>query len=271
MSRFFCLSAFLVFCLVLSFTHPVFAEMQWPQEEHTVLSENGMKAKISTGFDYSSGDYGASEDTDILYIPVTGRLQKGNWTAKLTVSYISIKGPGAVVGNGDTTNGAGGTAVTTESGLGDVVGSVGYTFDLTPETYLDVTGKIKLPTADEDKGLGTGETDYTVNTEITQEIGKAHVYGSAGYKFVGTNSTLNLDDSLILGVGAGTKIGEETTVGASYDWRESASGGENPSEASAYLSHNITRQISAQVYGVTGFSDASPDLGGGMMIGYKFY
>lgn len=247
------------------------AEPRRPQQEHTVFSKDGVKVKLSTGLDYSTGDYGDAEDTEIWYAPVTGKIQKDNITLKLTVPYISIKGPGSVIGDGDVSSASSGTTTTTESGLGDVVGALTYTFDLTPDTYLDLTGKVKFPTADEDKGLGTGETDYTINTEITQQFGKSYVYGSAGYKFVGDNDTLDLDNSVLLGVGGGTKVTENTSVGLSYDWRESASGGDNPSEASAFVSHSLTERVNIQAYGVTGFSDASPDIGGGAMVGYKFY
>src|SRR4051812_435575 len=58
---------------------------------------------LSVGADYTTGKYGASDSTDILYIPFTGKYEVGPWTAKLVVPWIRITGPGNVVGApGDT-------------------------------------------------------------------------------------------------------------------------------------------------------------------------
>lgn len=39
--------------------------------------------RISTGVDYSTGDYGDVVDTDIVYVPVTGKLIWGDFTARV--------------------------------------------------------------------------------------------------------------------------------------------------------------------------------------------
>jgi hypothetical protein len=41
-------------------------------------SAEGPAIELSTGFDYSSGHYGTGVDTDILFIPVTGRYETGS-------------------------------------------------------------------------------------------------------------------------------------------------------------------------------------------------
>jgi hypothetical protein len=238
-------------------------------EQEVMHTLDGAKFKVSTGFDYSKGDYGQSQDTEIWYVPLTGKVEVNQWTAKVTVPYLTIKGPGAVAG--DTLIGTGGTVVTTESGLGDVVGSLAYTVDLPQTTYLDITSKVKLPTANEKKGLGTGEADYTLQADLTKQLGSFVVFGGAGYKIVGSNSSLNLDNVWLVNLGAGYTVDKQTSVGLMYDWREAASqSSENPSEATAYVNYKFTKSFNMQVYGVTGFTDGSANLGGGMMLGYKF-
>lgn len=88
---------------------------------------------LSTGFDYSSGDYGGSTSTDILQVPVIGKYVTGPWTYKLTVPYIEVTGPGNVVpgaGRANQVKGKNGSAVpsgtSTKSGLGDITGAVTY-------------------------------------------------------------------------------------------------------------------------------------------------
>ena len=80
---------------------------------------------LSIGADYSSGNYGASERTEIFYVPVTAKHETGRWTLKLVVPYIRITGPSNVIGAADpvvTLPGAGAVR-RTESGIGDVVAS----------------------------------------------------------------------------------------------------------------------------------------------------
>ncbi len=236
------------------------------------LAADDIEIKLSTGFDYSKGDYGDVDDTEIWYFPATAKASMGDWSAKLTVPYLRIKGPGVVVGGG-----GGGvqqtsrTIVTTESGLGDVVGSLTYTIDFEPyETYVDLTGKVKFPTADEDEGLGTGETDYTASVDVTKMIGDAYVFGGVGRKFVGESQRFELDDIWMANFGGGYQITPKTGIGASYDFRQASGSGENPSEATAFVSYKLTDHVNVQAYGVVGFSDGSPDSGVGLQIGYTF-
>ncbi|MCK9986669.1 MAG: hypothetical protein AzoDbin1_03141, partial [Azoarcus sp.] len=68
-----------------------------------------------------------------------------------------------------------------------------------------------------------------------------------------------------------TKLGPATTVGATYDWRARLRSSSDPiREASLFLSQKLSAQWKLQVYGVKGFSDNSPDWGGGMMVGYTY-
>jgi hypothetical protein len=239
------------------------------ETEQEIASTSEAKFKISTGFDYSKGDYGQAQDTEILYVPVSGKVEYDQWTVKITVPHVTIKGPGSVVG--DEFLGTGGGAVTTESGLGDIIAAATYTVDLPYESYLDLTTKVKLPTADENKGLGTGEIDYTLQADYTKMFNKISVFSTLGYKFVGSNSLLNLHDVWILGVGTNFQYSKKLGTGLMYDWREAASAtGKDPSEATAYVNYKITKTVNAQMYLVKGFSDGSADQGGGLLLGYKF-
>lgn len=231
-----------------------------------------VKFKLSTGVDYSTGDYGDTEDTEIWYAPVTGKIVAGNLSASLTVPYLRIKGPGAVIGGGGgSVVQSSSSTVTTESGLGDVVAGLTYTVDLDNiGAYVDLTGKVKFPTADEDKGLGTGEFDYTTRAELTKTLGDAYVSGGVGYKFVGSNDNLDLDNTWSFTTGAGYQLTPEFSFGASYDYSQAAGSGDDPSEATAYANYKLTPDVNVQAYTVAGFSDGSPDNAVGVQIGYKF-
>lgn len=78
---------------------------------------------MSTGIDYSTGKYGASESTDTLYMPFGVKYETGDWTLRATIPYVETSGPSTVSGAGadrvTLTNGTG--TRKKETGLGDVV------------------------------------------------------------------------------------------------------------------------------------------------------
>lgn len=245
-----------------------------PGSAHSAESSVADKYKITlmTSYNYSIGDYGQAKDTKITYVPVTAKVKRDYWTAKLTVPYIRIEGPGVVVGGEDTAVTGAAQPVGTEDGLGDILTSLSYAHPLgTQGTFGDITGKIKFPTADEDRNLGTGEFDYTLQLGVTQMIGDAFLTGSAGRKFNGSSARFNLDDVWKTSAGAGYKFTPELTVGVNYDWREASTRtGANYSHAIGFATYKITDNWETQAYAGTGFTDASPNFSTGLQISYKF-
>ncbi len=235
--------------------------------------------QLSTGFDYSSGDYGDVADTDITSIPVSLKVVHGPITGRLTVPYLRIKGPGAVVGGGDTggvVTGVQTVPVTTESGIGDVVAGFTYTFDLIDQDlfldYIDMTAKVKIPTADEQRNLGTGETDFSIQTDVSKSFDKLVVFGTLGYKFVGSSQRLPLDDIVYLSIGGGYQLTPTISAGIAYDYRQAASRtAEDPSEISPYFTVRLNESWRFQGYAYFGLSESSPDAGVGAQLSYRFY
>ncbi len=231
------------------------------------------KVTLSTGYNYSTGDYGQAVDTTITYVPVVVKVKRDAWTAKLTVPYIKITGPGVVTGGDETSTTGTAGAKGTESGLGDVLASLGYTMPVTADkkTFLDLTGKIKFPTADEDKKLGTGNTDYTLQLGLTHTYRDAYATATVGRKFNGNSARFDLDDVWKYSVGGGYNFTAATSAGVTYDWREAATDtGKDFSQATAYATHKLTRTVALQAYAGTGFSDAAADFSTGLQLSYKF-
>jgi hypothetical protein len=241
-------------------------------QAETPDGQDKMKVTLSTSYNYSTGDYGQANDTKITYVPVTAKAKYDDWTAKLTVPYLKIEGPGVVVGGdgGDPLGAAG--AVGTESGLGDIIASLAYKYKLnTQGTAADFTGKIKFPTADDKKNLGTGNTDYTLQLGLTQPIGDAFITGSVGRKFNGTSARFQLDDVWKYSAGGGYKFTPEVTAGAMYDFRQGATAtSKNFSQATAFITYDLSDSWATQVYGATGFTDAAPNSAYGIQLSYKF-
>ncbi len=239
-----------------------------------VQAEETGSFKVTTGFDYSSGDYGNAIDTEIWYVPLTLKYKAFPWTAKVTIPWLEITGPGGVVGGGESLVIVdGGTVVrTTESGLGDIVAGLTYSLDpVTPASILlDFTGKIKFPTADEDKGLGTGEFDYTIQLDASKNIGRLTPLATLGYKFRGDPDGLDFNNSFFISLGAAYKINEQFSTGATLDFREAATDrSDDVVEFFAYFNWKLNRQWSLNTYGVAGFTDGSPDEEVGMQISFR--
>ncbi|VAV91869.1 hypothetical protein MNBD_ALPHA06-1245 [hydrothermal vent metagenome] len=228
----------------------------------------------SSGLDYTSGKYTDSQKTEILYLPFTGQVLFGNFTAKATVPYIRIKGPGTIVGGGEVgpiTRDQPASAITTEDGLGDVVASLTYTV-ISPDNtmFLDFTGKVKLPTASSDKNLGTGETDFTALADLTKTAGPVTLFATAGYRFMGSSPALPLRDGFLGSIGLSTKLSPTTSIGLIYDYREAASRrSDNPSEITGFIGWKLTERVRLQTYGVIGLSNGSPDTGIGLQISFR--
>lgn len=230
---------------------------------------------IGTGVDYSSGDYGDTSDTSILFIPVTGRVEYGRLTVKASVPYIRIEGPGNVVGgtDGGIVVGPGGGGKTSQSGLGDIVVSGSYLFYPLSEgmPFMELTGKVKIPTADEDKGLGTGKVDYTIQGDLYQPFGAFTIFGGIGYRVRGEPAGFNLGNSFLASVGGAYKVSDIWSGGLMFDYREAATKtSDDRLELTPYVAIKPSTEWTLSLYASFGMSDASADTGGGLSVRRNF-
>lgn len=236
-----------------------------------VADDSFLNATWSSGLEYSSGTYGGDDDIEEIYLPVTLGLNFTRVSLDLTVPYLSVRAPeGTAVTDpgGEPVPGSGETV--TESGLGDVIAGITiydvvYSEDL--GLALDLTGKVKFGTADEDKGLGTGESDFTVRADLYKYLEQFTLLGSVGYKFRGDTESVELEDVLIGSIGGIYHLSDQHCFGLIFDYREaSIADGDAVSELSAFLSQELNDSWSLQLYVFTGFTDSSSDWGGGVLL-----
>lgn len=227
----------------------------------------------TVGLDYSTGKYGSTARTDILYVPVIIKYSSGPSLLKLTVPYLSMTSPsgGTLIGvdeNGLPIFSGTGERVT-ESGLGDAVLSYIHTVIEEPKNgfLLDLGAKVKFPTADEDKGLGTGKIDYAAFIDLYRLAGAWTPFATLGYKVLGDPAGLELRDVWYGTLGVSYRLSDRNSIGAMWDLRQrSHSDGDPVNELTGYWVHKLGGGWKTQTYAVTGFSDASPDVGVGMML-----
>jgi hypothetical protein len=228
---------------------------------------------LSAGVDYSTGKYGDVASTDILYLPVAAKYEIDKWILKLTVPFIQVTGPGNVVRDvGVVANRAAGPR-RTESGLGDVILGVSRNVYDGREsgTLVDLTGKIKFGTASFSKGLGTGETDFSPQIDLTQRVTQAiTAFGSVGYKFVGDPSGVDLHNVLYGEAGGSYKFAPTTSAGLILFLSEAESSSGPQRELTAFVNQQLGERWKLLGYVLHGFANGSPDWGGGAVLSYRF-
>lgn len=84
----------------------------------------------------------------------------------------------------------------TEMGIGDAVVGTKFRFFGEPEadSGLSASLEVKLPTGDEERGLGSGATDVSLLTRWGWEIGREVVYFNLGYAWIGERGDKRLDN-----------------------------------------------------------------------------
>lgn len=234
------------------------------------------RTSVAVGAEYSTGKFGGTESTDTLYIPVVIRHETGPWVLKATVPWLRVTGPGNVIGAGADrviVPGGGNAPRRTESGLGDIVLSGFYNVmdERKGGLGLDVGAKVKLPTADDQKGLGTGELDYAAQLDFFKPFDATTLFGSVGYRVYGDPAGVTLKDVFYTSIGASYRMSSQQSIGIAYDYRPAiVNGGGKVSEATLFFSNRLTPEWKLQLYGVVGFADASPDAAIGALLERRF-
>ena len=226
--------------------------------------------KLSASTTYETSKYGTDTQTDTVYLPVTLKHYFDREDISLTIPYISQKSSGLVsVVDGKifkTRQKTGPTAVTTNSGLGDIIlkGSFYLLQEQQKQPFdLFLIGKIKFPTADEKKGLGTGEYDETIGLEFGKPIlPEWTIFVDAYYTFIGSPSGTTLENRFSFDTGLADQITQLLTASIFYE--ESTpliSGNPNLKNIIVNLEYKVTRGIKVFAGGSIGLSASSPDYG----------
>lgn len=227
---------------------------------------------LGAGVHFSEGTYGTGISTRITAFTFTGRYDWGRWTFRGSLPYLFISGSNAVVPGIGRVDAAA-TGDSSASGLGDLTLSATYAayYDAATQFGVDLTGRIKLATADPDERLGTGEHDLGVLAEVYKAIGRLTVFAGLGYTEFGVSTKFAISDVFNYTLGASYRLDERDSVGVSFDERDRLASGAAPQkEITVFFSRRIERGWRAQVYFLRGFADGSPDWGAGLSAARPF-
>ncbi len=215
----------------------------------TVYADEG-RGYLELGGGYKTGDFGTTTTSDLYYFsPVLGYVSP-RYDASITVPSLSL------------TNKTGG-ASSTETGIGDAVLRGGGV--LVPEGpggfSFNGTLAVKLPSADETRGLGTGEFDVGAFLGLHQRIKDFRFSLTGGYIKVGDPSGINYNDIPLYGVGISRVFGR-TEGAVSFEGRRAmVSGTQDPQEINVGFFHVLTADYAVRGNSFKGLNNGGPDFG----------
>lgn len=237
-------------------------------------AENAPSLSLTTGVDYSQGDYGLEEDTKITVVPLTGRLTTGDFAFTVAIPYIWLDTPGGVVLGPDGKPLPGvPTSGGNTNGFGDL--SLGAKYNIPSDILggldLAVGGRIKLPTSDKDKGLSTGKSDIAGLVEFGYTFGRVSPFLELGYRLLGDPDGLELRNGPTLSAGSSFQFGKAVLI-ASYDYARSAtSAAADSQELFGGFAVPVDNRFTLTAYGTKGLSEGSADYGAGVLLTAKVF
>ena len=162
----------------------------------------------------------------------------------------------------------------TEEGIGDVLAKASFVVlregIVAPE--IEPYVKVKFPTADRDRGLGTGEFDETLGVDLSKNlVGDLYGYLTLAYTFIGDPPGSDLRDSFGWSVGVAYGIVPAVSLFAFLDGATSvAPGQDGPLEVRVGAELRITRVLKLTGSVTRGLSNGSPDWGVSAGLGLRF-
>lgn len=193
------------------------------------FADEAKKFAIGLGVNFASGDYGTDTTTDSIRVPLTlDYFPSDRLDFELVIPYLYQSNSNTVLAGGmrfpfehrrgmrqvpfDTTD--------SESGLGDISLTAGYIVLQGDETLPSVRPLLylKFPTADEDKGLGTGEFDVGAGVGAVKWFDRWYTFAEGRYIFQGSNSDFGLKDYATLEGEAGYRVNERFLPTISLWW-----------------------------------------------------
>ncbi len=240
----------------------------------SAASTRAQTLSVSTGPEYSAGDFGGETTSDLWLSSLSLRLSGAAGAISLSTAYANLSDVNTLV-----TAGGAGVEVAPDadgdaSGFTDLVVGLSRTFiaDNPKIPALTLSGSVKLPTASEADGLTTGAVDYGFRAEAMQDLGPAIGFASVGARFRGESDSVDVRDSLLVGAGFQKSFGPKNAAAISYDYRgPSIVGGDAAHEATALYFRKLTERVDLAAYVYTGFTDASPDIGVGFTISRRLW
>jgi hypothetical protein len=226
------------------------------------------------GVGYDQGDFGTDETSRAAYVPVSLRFVANRFDLTVASSLARIDTAEGVrlIDGVPVQTGEG--APLQESGIGDtVVRSRIFLWNSLDSDLPAVTPfvRVKIPTAREESGLGTGKTDYGFGIEVDKQVNDLLVFGDLAYTIVGKIPGLGLRNRTAAGFGIGKQVSDKTTISGIFDWRRAiVAGNPDPAEITGVVSYKLNPVFTLSPNAFVGLTRGSSDFGAGVQMSVRF-
>lgn len=165
----------------------------------------------------------------------------------------------------------------TEQGIGDITLVITYNFSSLFTTYppylpnIDFSGGLKLPTADSEKGLGTGEYDYTLGLNLSWDFGLIGAYLYGDYTWVGDTENEDFENLVCFICGTDIELWAKNTVFIDFSgYKVLNVETSSPLSVSLGIKRNIFGSTFIHGYGMVGLNEESSDYCFGSSLSILF-
>lgn len=208
-------------------------------EDAGVAGKGVAQAEVS--WDYLKwGNDELEHERVLMLVPIYGLTDNLELSAEIPYLIHDLKGDGS------------------EDGVGDINLVAKYLViqegDRSPA--FAVKGVLKLDNGDEDKGLGSGDKDYSLFAVASKTVGPVTLHGQLGYTWVGS-----ADDDHLYGMALDYAVTEPFHLLAEINGKRhpDRKEEENPRDALAGITYKVSDHLTLDAAYRWGLSDASPD------------
>lgn len=240
--------------------------------------------EIALGGYFAEGDFGSGQQSRIGYLPLSLALEKGAWRGQITTSTLAVEGAGNILVNlGGVSRPVAVVASGWRRGAGDTLLELSYSL---PQTTLAALSSdafaarwgfsarlsTKLPTADVEAGLGTGELDQTLQLDASVLVTNTLLFATLGYSRRGQSPLYpEIISSGFAQLGAAKRLTAAVSVGALYDYQQTASRDYSDSqELSVYGSWDLAANWSLTGLLAAGLNEAAADRAVYLQLAYRW-
>ena len=252
------------------------------------------KFSLGVGLELSSGTFGTGSTSTYATVPVTidwfpteridieltvpllyqrtantGHAALGTSVQSTVTSTAKSVDRSTMSGSG-----GGGSMLGGDYGLGDITLTGGYTLLTDGDSSLNLRPSlyVKFPTADASKDFGTGKVDFGAGVAVSKWLGNwqpfaegRFVIQGASHEETGANNFITADAGVAYSWNERFVTSAYTRFGSSLFDGMSA-----PLEVRARMVWRFGERTYTDVYALKGFSDGSPDYGGGASVVVEF-
>jgi hypothetical protein len=200
--------------------------------------------ELSAG--YARGEFTVGQEANLYRLQLTYGEVYENYDVSATVPYLFLK---------DNTG--------NYTGVGDIVLRAGSMLDKNTTSGQGLYGSVavKLPTASETKGLGTGKIDLGGFLSYTHEWLEMNLTAMGGYILTGDSPDLKYEDILVYSVGISKFITPWYVFGSLEGRQKTLATGTDSLDLNLGFFYHLKAHQFLKAEGYTGLNSTTPDYG----------